>query len=90
MKRLLATSIALSALGALPVVAETGEPSIVSNGKPSVWLILSVDDGMNYSSFEKVEMKDMNQCEEQGAVYLSSKKIGRRHNEKGFVCLEGK
>ena len=90
MKRLVATAIALSTLGALPAAAETTEQSIIAGEKPSIWLILSVDDGANYSTFEKVEMKDMDQCEEQGAIFLASKKIGRRHNEKGFVCLEGK
>ena len=31
----------------------------------SVWLILGVDKD-NKFSFEKIEMKDMNQCKEQG------------------------
>lgn len=82
--------IASLALGAVPVSAETALRSTSNADKSSTWLVLSVDDGRNYSSFEKVEMKDMDQCEEQGAVYLSSKTIGRRQNEKGFVCLEGK
>ncbi len=57
----------------------------------SVWLLLSVDDGRNYSTLEKIEMKDMEQCEEQGAAFLASKRIGIRHqNEKGFECLKGK
>ena len=36
-----------------------------------------------------VPMQDMETCELQGAVWVSSKKI-YRSSKKGFVCIEGK
>ena len=42
MKRLLATAIALSTLGALPAGAETALKAIPREDKASVWLILNV------------------------------------------------
>lgn len=35
-------------------------------------------------------MKSMDQCEEQGAIVLSSKRIKRLRDYLGFECLEGK
>jgi hypothetical protein len=61
----------------------------------SVWLIIK-EGVYSYGelgiTMEKIEMKDMDQCEEQGAVFISSKRLGksREKNYSGFECLEGK
>ena len=51
----------------------------------SVWLILGVDKD-NKFSFEKIEMKDMNQCKEQGEIFRFSKMNKRTK----YICLKGK
>ena len=51
----------------------------------SVWLILGVDKD-NKFSFEKIEMKDMNQCNEQGEIFRFSKMNKRTK----YLCLKGK
>ena len=60
----------------------------------SVWLILRSGrvDTMTTPSLEKVEMKDMAQCEFQGNVWMSSKRINPSKfvNYSGFECIEGK
>ena len=81
MKSLLLASAALTI--ALPVQADT------------VWLIMKEvvkpkSPGLALG-IEKLEMKDIEQCEEQGAVYMSSERLGiRREKYSGFECLEGK
>ena len=93
MKRLLATSIALSMLGALPVVAETALESIPTEGKSSTWLILVIGNGSSDGSLLSLQMKSMDQCEEQGAVWMSSNRAIKFQNHRdyvGFECLEGK
>ena len=81
MKILLLVSAALTI--ALPVQAD------------SVWLIMKEavkDKGVVITlGMEKLEMKDMEQCEEQGAVFMSSKRLGiQREKYSGFECLEAK
>ena len=79
MKRLLATAIALSTLGALPVQAG------------SVWLILVLRNMGGGSSMEKIEMNDLEQCNEQGALYMANQAIQAHYREgREFVCVEGK
>ena len=53
----------------------------------SVWLIMysSFKDG---NSFEKVQMKNMEQCNEQGQKILFKKGKGIRHST--YVCITGK
>ena len=78
MKRLLATAIALSTLGTVPVQAE------------SAWLVLV---GGRVGAIAVIEMKDLNQCEEQGALWENSERVTRQKNKNvniGFECLEGK
>ena len=78
MKRLLATAIALSTLGTVPVQAG------------SVWLLMR-EITMTGLAIEKIEMESMEQCEIQGAIYISTKRLGeRRLPGLGFECLEGK
>jgi len=62
----------------------------------SVWLIMKevVSRGESFGiAIEKLEMKDLNQCEEQGAKYIVSKKLGKWRDSggyTGYTCLEGK
>ena len=90
MRRLLATAIALSTLGALPAGAETALESIPRKDQASVWLVLVIGNGLEDGSLTTLPMKSMDQCEEQGAIFLSSKRIERIDNYLGFECLEGK
>ena len=81
MKVLLLASAALF-IG-LPVQADT------------VWLIMKEAvyvQGQRFAlGIDKLEMKDMEQCEEQGAVFMTSERLGaKRENYSGFECLEGK
>ncbi len=81
MKALVLASAAL--LIGLPAQADT------------VWLIIKEAVKPGGSKFalgiEKLEMKDMEQCEEQGAIFMSSERLGIKRNElSGFECLEGK
>ena len=50
MKRLLATVIALSTLGALPVVAETALRANPTENQSSIWLILALGNGLDDSA----------------------------------------
>ena len=61
----------------------------------SVWLIMKEAVSIKGSRFalalEKLEMSDMDQCEEQGAIFVSSERMGEyRGSLVGFECLEGK
>ena len=40
--------------------------------------------------FEKIEMKDLDQCEMQGALFMSSERLYRTNEMRGFECMEGK
>ncbi len=63
----------------------------------SVWLVLK-EGGEYYGQFsvalEKIEMKNMDQCQEQGALWISSNTIGGRNSNTlkmtGFECIEGR
>ena len=59
----------------------------------SVWLL--VDYIWDYSeshaaAFEKIEMKDMEQCEEQAAKFMTSDTIDGTTRERGYLCVIGK
>ena len=58
MKRLLAATLAFSTLVALPAVAEQ---------KSQVYLIL-----IGWESITPIPVRNLDQCEEQGAIFLSS------------------
>lgn len=92
MKRLLATAIALSTLGALPVVAETALQSIPREDQSSIWLILVVGNGYNDGGLLSLPMKSMDQCEEQAAIWMSSLRVSGETTSsyRGFECLEGR
>lgn len=89
MTKYLATLIASLALGAVPVAAETAKQSNLDTGKPSVWLVLALGNGLNSSSLLRLPMKSLDQCEEQDAIYISSQRIAK-YEYRGFECLEGK
>tara|TARA_E500000178_G_scaffold337502_1_gene376758 strand:- start:36 stop:269 length:234 start_codon:yes stop_codon:yes gene_type:complete len=56
----------------------------------SVWLVLSIDSGSR-AALEKIEMKDMEQCEAQGKIYKNSERISTKSvSRRGFECLKGK
>jgi hypothetical protein len=62
----------------------------------SVWLVLKYA-GWSYhngSGLEKIEMKDMAQCELMGSKWIASRKVhskqGERFEDSNYVCLEGK
>ena len=93
MKRLLATAIALSTLGALPAAAETALQSIPREDQVSVWLILVVGNGSGDGGLLSLPMKSMDQCEEQAAIWMSSTRVIKKEDLRenvGFECLEGK
>ena len=89
MKRLLTTAIALSTLGALPVVAETALRANPTENQSSIWLILALGNGLDDGALLSLPMRSMDQCEEQGAMYMSSERLSER-KYRGFECLEGK
>ena len=101
MKRLLATAIALATLGALPVAAQSeisndglSTSQVMKEAKSSIWLILVLRGYLSEgggSSMTKIEMKDLDQCNEQGALYVANQAIQPGFREgREFICLEGK
>ena len=60
---------------------------IPSVNAESYWLVLKVDDDRGIA-LEKIEMKSMEQCEEQGEDWYSSFSIGTSNNY--YKCFIGK
>ena len=87
MKRLVATAIALSTLGALPVVAETAEQQPIARTNYS--LILRYTGGGG-TSMIAVPMESEEQCEIAGATMESSKTFTSDSRNIGFQCVESK
>ena len=57
----------------------------------SHWLVITMGNGYNDGSMAVIPMADKDQCEFQGAVWVSSKRNSTNENpEVGFECLEGK
>ena len=59
----------------------------------SVWLVVNM--GFWYqtgaaTAFEKIEMKDMEQCEEQVAKYMGADTLSGTKRWKGYACLKGR
>ena len=69
----------------LPLVAALALPTTVY--AESYWLVLKVDDDRGIA-LEKIEMKSMEQCEEQGEDWFSSLSIGTSNNY--YKCFIGK
>ncbi len=55
----------------------------------SVWLIITGTFQIEELAIEKIQMKDMDQCEEQAAKWVSSKRVLPRFGKQA-ECLEGK
>jgi len=55
----------------------------------SVWLVIAISSARK-ATLEKIEMKNMTQCEEQGLIFMESKIKGSISGGKEFVCLKGK
>ena len=83
MKRLL---LALLAVLALPTAVNA----------ESVWLVLKYAgwDNQNGAALEKIEMKDMNQCEMMGVKWIAARKAHTKASkileEASYVCIKGK
>ena len=68
-----------------PLLATLALPTAVN--AESYWLVLKVDDDRGIA-LEKIEMKSMEQCEEQGEDWASSFGIGR--SDSYYKCFKGK
>ena len=56
-----------------------------------VWLLLRFGAVPRGGGFlEKIPMKDMSQCELQGAIFTGSKRLWPTGDARGFECIEGK
>ena len=55
----------------------------------SVWLLMRFGQ-VSGASLEKIEMKDMDQCEFQGAVFNASDRLYPSGDYRGYECIEGK
>ena len=66
----------------LPLLASLALPTAVN--AESYWLILHSFRGTG-KAFEKIEMESMEQCEEQGKVFMSNVSALNR-----YICLKGK
>ena len=64
----------------LPLLAALALPTAIN--AESYWLVLE------YDGMTRIEMKSLEQCEEQGKKYMSSKR-GTKNNMH-YWCLEGK
>ena len=59
----------------------------------SIWLIVRYSTSKSraaQTALEKIQVKDMNQCEEMGAKWISSQRIGTSDSNLVFECLQGK
>ena len=71
----------------LPLLAALALPTAVN--AESYWLLLTNGKGNSYT-MELIEMKDIDQCEKQGKLYLKSERIKFYDGTRGFECFEGK
>ena len=69
----------------IPLLTAIALPTAVN--AESYWLVLKVDDDRGIA-LEKIEMKSMEQCEEQGEDWYSSFSIGTSNNY--YKCFIGK
>ena len=69
----------------LPLLAAVALPTAVN--AESAWLILAFDG--DKKALEAIQMRDIDQCEEQGAIWMSGKMTANR-NRLNYECLEGK
>ena len=67
----------------LPLIAALALPPSVS--AESYWLLIT---DSNTDAFEKIEMKDMEQCQLQGSLLKSTKEMNAKGVRIGFECVE--
>ena len=76
----------------IPLLAAIALPTAVN--AESVWLLMNLGfwyrEGGAAAAFEKIEMKDMEQCEEQAAKFMTSDTIDGTTRERGYLCVIGK
>ena len=77
----------------LPLIAALAFPAAAN--AESVWLVLrymGYNERTSAGGLEKIEMKDMDQCQLMGAKWMSTERTGWEHRVTtfGFECLEGK
>tara|TARA_B100000212_G_scaffold333700_1_gene303541 strand:+ start:278 stop:541 length:264 start_codon:yes stop_codon:yes gene_type:complete len=73
-------------------------PSAANAEPDRIWMMVRYgvfDSWGNSTSLEKIEMKSMEQCETQGALWMGTKKTQREAKERkkfffGYSCLRGK
>ena len=74
----------------IPLLAALVLPTAVN--AESVWLLMNLGfwyrEGGAAAAFEKIEMKDMKQCEEQSAVYKSADTLYSIKQKRGYVCIK--
>ena len=68
----------------LPLLAAFALPASVN--AETVWLLVT---NRYAESFEKIEMKDMNQCKEQGEI-IKDTKFGTLAKNYRYMCVVGK
>ena len=73
----------------LPLLAALALPTAVN--AESYWLLISAGN-VNSHALEKIEMKSMEQCKEQGEAYKDSGIYGKSamSTSMRYVCLKGK
>ena len=74
----------------IPLLATIALPTAVN--AESVWLLLR-GGYATQPALEKIEMKDMEQCEDMGALFMSSGRLNfedKGMKRRGFECFEGK
>jgi len=69
-----------------PVIQEARLSNEKNN---SVWLVIHSQAGGNSFS-EKIEMKDLAHCQEQGRRWRSNRRTYSNFSARSYVCLEGK
>ena len=72
----------------LPLIAALALPTVAN--AESVWLIVYIKSNYGVTS-QKIQMISMDQCEEQGQIFLKEK-LGGGVFERGtkYMCLKGK
>ena len=89
---LMAAAAPVSAQDGQPLAPEVSQPAVAQQDPSSVWLVLAIGNGFEDGSLVALPMKNHAQCEEQGAAWVTSKRIinDPKRTRIGFECIEGK
>ena len=90
---LMAVAAPVSAQDGQPLAPEASQPAVAQQDPSSVWLVLVIGNGLDDGGLVSLPMKSMEQCEEQGAIWMASTRVTTdkdRRKWRGFECLEGK